>query len=158
MDLERTIDKEKEINKISNELLENLKFPSPSKGLKAMYEDGRLNKIIPDLDKCFKCKQNNPHHIYNVGDHILCTVDKMSEMTDDKVCLMAALLHDIGKPETIIVDKDGIDHFPKHSQISYEKSKEILKNFNFTEEEKNKCLFLIKNHDVYLTLTKTVDK
>ena len=52
--------------------------------------------------------QNNPHHIYSVGDH---TVHAVETIAPNPVLRLTMLLHDIAKPKTRTTDENGIDHF-----------------------------------------------
>ena len=63
--------------------------------LKTAYELGLTKEFIPELDKCFETKQNNPHHCYTVGDHI---INSVGNIENTKVLRLTMLLHDIAKP------------------------------------------------------------
>ena len=51
--------------------------------------------------------QNNPHHCYSVGEHIL---HAMEAVEPDKTLRLGMLFHDIGKPQTQTTDEKGITH------------------------------------------------
>ena len=57
-------------------------------------------------------QQNNPHHIYSVGEH---TLHALRETPPDKSLRLAVLLHDLGKADTGTVDESGISHFYNHN-------------------------------------------
>ncbi len=80
--------------------------------LRTAYETGITGQILPEFDVCMKTEQNNPHHCYSVGEHILHT---LSYVEANKALRLAMLLHDIGKPSTLTVDEEGITHNHGHA-------------------------------------------
>ena len=62
--------------------------------MRTAYETGITGQILPEFDLCMETVQNNPHHCYNVGEHIL---HAMLEVEPDKVLRLGMLFHDIGK-------------------------------------------------------------
>lgn len=48
--------------------------------------------FLPELDAAFETVQNNPHHCYTVGEHLM---HCMLYTEPDKSMRIAALLHDI---------------------------------------------------------------
>lgn len=75
--------------------------------IRTAYETGITAQIFPEFDLCMKTEQNNPHHCYSVGEHILHT---LAYVDADKVLRLGMLFHDIGKPGTLSVDEEGITH------------------------------------------------
>lgn len=102
-------------------------------------------KFIPELKVCVGFDQKNPWHHLDVWNHSLYAMDLSPK---NKIVRMSLLLHDIGKPETMTIDDNGIGHFFGHPLKSYEISKDILTRFDcFDNEDKDKILYLIKHHD-----------
>ncbi|MCM1058085.1 MAG: HD domain-containing protein [Firmicutes bacterium] len=112
--------------------------------LRGAYAMGITKVILPELDRAMETPQNHPHHIYNVGEHIL---RSMKEVEPDKVLRLTMLLHDIGKPNTLKVDKDGITHFHGHAKVSAEMAREILHRFKFDNATINMVCRLVLYHD-----------
>lgn len=72
-------------------------------------------------DKLFNISHDNPHHSKSIGGHLFEAYQKMSQMTNDKVMLKAAELHDIGKPFCKTTDEEGVAHYRSHDNVgSYE--------------------------------------
>lgn len=112
-----------------------------------------IERIIPEIAKCINFDQNNKYHTHDVYLHMLYVVDNCK--TNKFEIKLAALLHDIGKPDTYIEDAQGQGHFYGHPQISYEICKQMLdKNFRLTNEQKDRVLELVKYHDMILATTK----
>ncbi len=112
--------------------------------LKTAYELGLTKEFIPELDKCFETKQNNPHHCYTVGDHI---INSVGNIENTKVLRLTMLLHDIAKPDCLMTDEEGIDHFHGHQVKSSEKAKEILRRLKYDNDTIDRVSKLVRYHD-----------
>ncbi|MBR5598204.1 MAG: HD domain-containing protein [Lachnospiraceae bacterium] len=117
--------------------------------LRIAYELGMTKVFFPEFDKTCETKQNNPHHIYTVGEHIL---HSLGYVRNDKVLRLAMVLHDIAKPETIKAGEDGIDHFYGHPEKGEIMSREILKRLRFDNDTITKVCKLVKYHDRKISL------
>ena len=109
--------KQSELNNIKPErILEELRkllllAPRPSWGLKYMREAGILERKHPMLFRLINCEQSPVNHPEgDVWEHTLQVVDltagRKHHSRDPEVLMFAALLHDIGKPDTTRV-RDG---------------------------------------------------
>lgn len=104
--------------------------------------------IMPEMAKCVGFKQNSKYHKHDVYEHMLSVVDLCNENTNKFEIKMAALLHDIGKPDTYVVGEDGYGHFYGHPEISTRISSTLLaKRFRLTKEETKRVLELVEFHD-----------
>lgn len=130
--------------RIQAELVKILTSPHPEL-IRTAYETGLTRTFIPELDSCFECEQNNPHHRFNVGDHIICAL--MNSKPDKKIRL-TMLLHDICKPECRTTDDNGTDHFHGHPDKSADKAREILKRLKFDNETIGVVVKYVKYHDL----------
>ncbi|MBQ4054708.1 MAG: HD domain-containing protein, partial [Clostridia bacterium] len=99
--------------------------------------------VIPELKNAVGFDQCNPHHIYDVYTH---TVKAVCACPKDPILRLAALLHDVGKPDTFSL-KDGIGHFYGHSDKSMEIAEQVLTRLKADNYTKNTALILIKYHD-----------
>ena len=117
--------------------------------LRTAYETGMTKVFFPEFDKAMETKQNNPHHIYTVGEHML---QSLNHVRNDKVLRLSMILHDIAKPETLQTGEDGIDHFYGHPDKSEEMAKKILKRLRLDNDTLGKVCKLVKFHDRKLSL------
>lgn len=108
------------------------------------YQLGITKIVLPELDEAFLTRQNNPHHIYNVGEHLM---QCLLHTAADKSLRIAALLHDIGKPRTKTTDEDGIDHFHGHAQLGEKMAFDILKRLKFDNDTITKVRKYVAYHD-----------
>lgn len=132
--------------RIQTELVKLVISPHPEY-LRTAYELGITKVILPEFDACMQTPQNNPHHCFDVGEHIL---ESMKAIPADRVLRLAMLFHDIGKPETITVDEEGISHFHGHPVISEEIGRKILKRLKFDNHTIDQVTRLVRYHDYYV--------
>ncbi|MBV7274207.1 HD domain-containing protein [Clostridium sp. PL3] len=105
---------------------------------------GLLGHFIPEFDICEKTSQDNPHHIYTVGEHIIKTVESIEKKLSLRLTMF---LHDICKPQCKTVDDKGIGHFYNHDEVSSIKAEEILKRMKYDNKTIEKVTTLVKYHD-----------
>lgn len=117
--------------------------------LRTAYETGMTKVFFPEFDKAMETKQNNPHHKYTVGEHMLHALEHVRK---DKVLRLTMMLHDIAKPETLQTDEAGIDHFYGHCDKGEEMARKILRRLRFDNDTIGKVCKLVKYHDQKLSL------
>lgn len=132
--------------RIQTELVKLITSPNPD-FLKTAYELGITGVFFPELDEAFLTPQNHPHHMYNVGEHLM---HCMKNIRNDKTLRLAALLHDIGKPAARTTDAEGIDHFYGHPEIGVELSVNILRRLKFDNDTIKKVRTYVRYHDIRL--------
>lgn len=130
--------------RIQTELVKLLVSDHPDY-MRDAYALGITGIVLPELDRAFETAQNNPHHMYNVGEHLM---HALINTRNDKCLRIAALLHDIGKPATKMTDKDGIDHFHGHVEVSEQMAAGILRRLKFDNDTITKVKVYIRYHDV----------
>jgi CRISPR-associated protein (TIGR02710 family) len=117
--------------------------------IKKLLQDKNLITIIPELEVTVNFDQKSPYHKDVLLDHIL---EVVKHTPSDPVLRWAALLHDIGKPETFSVDERGIGHFYGHHKVSAEKARVILSRLGYSEGFIDKVYWLIYFHMNRLTV------
>ncbi len=130
------------VERIFTELKKALCGKFPGK-LSLCMDTGLFYYFIPELSLCFKTPQNTPYHLYNVGEHILKTVENVS---NNEVARLSALFHDIGKPLARTTDQNGIDHFYGHEQKSAEITDSVLKRLKCDNKTRESVCRIIANH------------
>lgn len=129
--------------RIQVELVKLVQSPHPEK-IRDLYEMGISKVFMPEFDAIMETEQNNPHHMYSVGEH---TIRAMMAAEADKNLRLAMLFHDFGKSRCKTTDEEGVDHFHGHSAKSEEMSKEILKRLKFDNDTIHIVSRLVQNHD-----------
>ena len=129
--------------RIQAELVKLVISPHPE-NLRIAWKTGITAVILPEFNDCMKTQQHNPHHCYSVGEH---TLKAMEAIRADKVLRLTMLFHDIGKPEKLITDEKGIDHFYGHPALSEEMSRNILRRLKFNNHTIHLVSRLVRYHD-----------
>ena len=135
--------------RIQTELVKLVTSPHPDY-LRIAYETGITKEVLPEFDLCMETPQNNPHHCYNVGEHIL---HSMLAVEPDKVLRLGMLFHDIGKPQTLTIDKEGITHNKMHPAVGAEMTRKILRRLKFDNDTTDKVCKIVLYHDQEVALT-----
>ncbi len=129
--------------RIRVELVKLLISPNPDL-LRTAYDTGVTKVILPEFDCMMKMPQNNPHHMYTVGEH---TIRTIAAIEPDKVLRLTMLFHDIGKPSTMTEDDKQIYHFYGHERASEEMTVKIMRQLTFDNETIRKVRKLVLYHD-----------
>ena len=111
-----------------------------------------IKVIIPELEPCMHFEQHNKYHHQDVYNHILSVVDNCK--TDKFEIKLAALLHDIGKPQTYVTDAEGWGHFYGHAKVSRDIAETVIdERLSLTAREKDLVLALVEHHDMEVHVT-----
>ena len=129
--------------RIQVELVKLLLSDHPDK-IRQAYELGITKVILPEFDACMDTEQNNIHHAYSVGEHIIQT---MLNIRSDRVLRLTMLMHDIAKPVTMTIDEAGVNHFHGHDIKGAEMARAIFRRLKFDRDTMDKVCNLIKYHD-----------
>lgn len=131
------------VERIQVELVKLLVSEHPEYVLK-LYEMGLTKIFLPEFDAMMETTQNNPHHMYSVGEH---TIKSLQYVSRDKLLRLAMLLHDIAKPITKSTDAQGVDHFYEHEPQGSALAKKILRRLRFDNETIDRVSLLVMYHD-----------
>lgn len=132
--------------RIRDELFKILASENSYDGVLKLREVGLLQIILPELEKNFGIVQEGPKHdrTYDIGEHSLLAL-KHTPSTDLLVKL-AALLHDIGKSETVNIQDDGNVIFYNHDVVGGAIVSKIAKRFNLSNKQSDKLYRLVRWH------------
>ena len=125
-----------------------------------------LNKLIENPEKILEnpqgifkematCSQNNPHHYGHVLRHTIDAIQfiKSAEPGNFEL-IIAALLHDCGKPSVKAVNpKTGFDCFYNHETKSAELAKSILEKEGYHRHIIRHICNVVKHHDLSMHMT-----
>lgn len=134
------------VERIQTELVKLLVSDHPET-LRQAYDMGITAVILPEFDNCMKTVQNHPGYNYNVGEHLLKSIQMVPA---DKVLRLTMLLHDAAKPVTKTTDADGTDHFYKHAVQGERMARTILNRLRFDNDTVHTVTHLVKYHDYQL--------
>lgn len=138
--------KEVSTERIRDELFKILASDNYFAGIVKLRETGILQIILPEVEKTFGVAQEGPKHarIYDIGEHSLLTL-KETPSTNPSVRL-AALLHDIGKTDTMRVEENGNVTFYQHEVVGSRKVLEIAKRLHLSKKQTDKLFRLVRWH------------
>lgn len=140
--------------RIACELNKLLCSPKPSKIL-SQFRDV-IAVFIPEIVPSFDFDQANPHHCYDVWNHILHGIDAAPRT---KTLRLAMLFHDIGKPFCQKYDEEGIGHFFGHAIKSAEIVEIALNRLRYENETIKNVTELIKHHaDIIVNDEKSIKR
>lgn len=113
-------------------------------GIKLLQESGLLRYIVPELELGVGVSQNK-HHIYTIFQHAVMALHFAVEYNYSLDVRLAALLHDIAKPQT----KKG--NYPdatfyNHDIVGAKIAGQILERLKFPRKTVDKVITLVKNH------------
>ncbi len=129
--------------RIQVELVKLLLSDHPDQ-IRLAYELGITKVILPEFDACMETEQNNKHHAYTVGEHI---IQSMLNIRADRVLRLTMLMHDMAKPVTMTIDDEGVSHFYGHDIKGVEMAKKIFRRLKFDRYTMDKVCNLIRYHD-----------
>ncbi len=130
--------------RIHSELNKLLVSPHPDY-IRLAYETGITRVIMPEFDKMMITPQKNQYHNLSVGEH---TIKMMSVIAPKPLLRWTALLHDVGKPDTMEVDSDGQIHFHSHAAVGSRIAYDIMKRLKFDNDTLNKVVKLVEYHEL----------
>lgn len=131
------------IERVRDEIIKILISHQPHKGFYLLAELGILKTFIPELDKARGFEQNE----YHQDDVFVHTMKVLEKTPPDLVLRLAALLHDIGKPETLSIDPEtNFRHFYKHESVGVDISRNILKRLKFSNAIIDDVCVLVATH------------
>ena len=114
--------------------------------------------LIPEIKIMFDYHQKNSAHQYDLWQHSVETMLNLPESADDDILYLAALLHDIGKPDCQC-DGKRLEDTDKHYYGHPKRSMEIVRDSivprlkgDLTEEEIQRLLYYVEYHDDRVSL------
>lgn len=117
--------------RIRDEFSKIIMSDSPMVSIFMCQKLGILKYIIPELEDGLETEQNQAHS-YTVFEHLLRSLQCAADKKYPFEVRLAALLHDIGKPESRRYSKEKGDYtFYGHEVIGARMSQKILERFNF---------------------------
>lgn len=129
--------------RIQTEMVKLLLSEHPER-FRTFYECGLTACFLPEFDRMMTTVQNNPHHCYTVGEHV---IHGLSYIRAEQSLRLAILFHDIAKPETKTTDERGIDHFRGHQERGSKMAEEILRRLKFDNHTIAMVKGLVACHD-----------
>ena len=133
--------------RIRDELTKMMNTPRAREGYILLKDSGLLPYVMPELLEGVGVEQNG-HHIYDVWEHLLRTMQHACDMNWSFDLRMAGLLHDIAKPRT----KEGTGKtctFHNHEVVGASMAYEILNRLHYPKKFAARISKLVRYHMFY---------
>ncbi len=102
-----------------------------------------LCQVVPELTPMLNFQQHSKHHIYDLMEHTARVVENVPPQLGLR---WAALLHDIGKPDTCVIDETGEGHYHGHAQKSAQMADALLLRLKAPTALRKQVTDLISRH------------
>ncbi len=136
--------KEKRGEEKSNKITDEEYKEGPAKVFESMHKTGLLSTFLPELEEGYEVGQNK-HHVYSVWEHNLRALTYATKENYDVDIRIAALLHDVGKPQT--KKGDGEDStFYGHDVVGAKMALRIMDRLKFPKKIIEKVGLMVRHH------------
>lgn len=133
--------------RIRDELMKIIMSRRGAKGIETLRRLELLKYIIPELEQGFGVGQNK-HHIYQIYQHNVLSLEYACKKGFSKYVRLSALLHDIAKPKT--KQGHGLDStFYNHEILGAKMTNKILQRLRFSKKDIEKIVKLVRYHLFY---------
>ena len=110
-----------------------------------LAETDILGAVLPEILPMRFFDQRNKHHVFDVLEHCAAACEAVPP---EPVLRLAALLHDVGKPDCFFTDEDGVGHFYGHAERGAEITDAILRRLRLDNESRERITLLVRRHDM----------
>jgi tRNA nucleotidyltransferase/poly(A) polymerase len=129
--------------RIREELVKALKRSfEPSVFINLLLQYNLLGYVIPGLEECYAVEQNE-YHAEDVYEHCLAAMDSVSPKYWR--IRLAALMHDIGKPQCVSIE-GGKRHFFGHEYYGSKIARDAMQSLRFSTDDIKYVTELIRKH------------
>lgn len=134
--------------RVGQELRRLFHADRPSLGLRVMADTGLLEAILPELAAQRGIPQNKPAG-EDLWDHTLATIDALAELAGEQrgrrstgydQLALAALLHDVGKPATLV------EAFRGHDEVGAAMAAGMLERLAVARRDAERVVRLVRQH------------
>ena len=139
--------------RVSDELVKMLSTGNPLDGVRLLVSTGIADRVLPEVS-ALRLEVDEHHHHKDVYEHSLTVLaqtielehERRPEAAPDVALRLAALLHDIGKPETRRLEPGGTVTFHHHDMVGAKLAIKRLKALRFDKETVTHVARLIELH------------
>jgi poly(A) polymerase len=140
--------------RVRTELEKTLLAPSPRRGLELLVNTGLAERILPELP-ALQLEIDEHHRHKDVYEHTLTVLEQAIALEDgpdgpvpgpDLVLRLAALLHDIGKPQTRRFEPGGGVSFHHHELVGAKLTARRLRALRFDRDTVRQVSRLVELH------------
>ncbi len=134
------------VERVRDEFVKILMADKPAEGIFLLKEIGLMRHIIPELLRGVSIEQNQAHK-YDVFEHNVRTLEHARVKELSLELRLAALLHDISKPETREWSNEKQDWtFYTHEVVGARVARKILRRMRFSKDIVDMASLLVRWH------------
>lgn len=132
--------------RIRDELIKIVETKEPMAAVVTLQKLGLLKHIAPDLERGIGVAQNQAHS-FDVYEHLLRAMQHAADKNWNTAVRIAALFHDISKPETRRWSDEKRDWtFHGHEVVGARVTKRIMEDLRFPKDIADKVIGLVRWH------------
>ena len=132
--------------RVAGELSKMLTSGHADTAFTLLLETGLADFVLPELPPMVGCEHNSSFHPEgDVANHtrlLLAGLEKGCSLS----LALAALLHDVAKPVTRGVTKEGRTHFRTHEVVGARMAEDVLRRLKFSNDVTDTVVGHVKNH------------
>ncbi len=136
------------VERVRDELVRLVTGQRPRRGIELLLQTGLMRYVIPELLALEACV--DPMHRHkDVYRHTLAVLENAMALEGDEpdfVLRFAALLHDIGKPDTKQVHRDGTVTFHHHDVVGARMTRHRMRELRFDKQTTKDVSELVRMH------------
>lgn len=141
--------------RIRDEIIKIINSLNGARGIEILRRMKILKYVIPELEEGFELWQNK-HHIYQVYQHSLLSLNYACQQGLSLAVRLAALFHDIGKPR--VKEGEGLNStFYNHEIVGAKMTQKILERLRFPKKDIIKIVKLVRYHLFYYNVGEVSD-
>jgi putative nucleotidyltransferase with HDIG domain len=126
----------------------------PAKALRLARDTGALVQILPEIEPSLGFDQQSRYHDLPLDEHVFRVVQAAADAGASLPVRLAALLHDLGKPESAWRGKDGRLHFypnpelgkRSHEEIGAELASKMLSRLRYPNRLRSHVRRIVREH------------
>ena len=142
--------------RVRDELVKLIEGEHPRRGLEQMVELGLADHVLPELP-ALRLEIDEHHHHKDVYEHTLTVLEQAIDLESpagsdgpcpapDFVLRFAALMHDIGKPDTRRFEEGGVVTFRFHEVVGARMTVKRMKQLRFDKDTTRAVARLVELH------------
>jgi tRNA nucleotidyltransferase (CCA-adding enzyme) len=129
--------------RVRDEWLKAMRAREPSRAFEVMRRTGILEVTCPELLAGVGVEQNR-WHAFDVWHHTMACVDACPP---DPILRLAALLHDVGKPQTRAWSEKTSDYtFYDHDRVGAEIAESVSSRLRLSNDQRSRVVDLVRHH------------
>ena len=134
------------VERVRDEFTKIITSDSPMNGLLMLHDAGLLQYIVPELERGIGVEQPQAH-TYDVWNHLIRSVQHAADRKWDLEIRLAALFHDIAKPQTKGFSRETQQPtFYGHEVVGSHETRKILERMKFSRVTIEKVTKLVRWH------------